>query len=73
MSEKKPLILIIEDEAQMRHFLRASLTNHGYDLIEAEAGQEGLTLAAAHTPDLILLDLGLADLDGLVVTQRLRE
>ncbi|HVZ31831.1 MAG TPA: response regulator, partial [Polyangiaceae bacterium] len=73
MSEKKPLILIIEDEVQMRRFLRASLTTHDYDLIEAEAGQEGLTQAAAHTPDLILLDLGLADLDGLVVTERLRE
>jgi two-component system KDP operon response regulator KdpE len=73
MNEKKPLILIIEDEVQMRRFLRASLTTHDYDLIEAEAGQEGLTLAAAHTPELILLDLGLADLDGLVVTERLRE
>lgn len=73
MTEPLPSILVIEDEAQMRRFLRASLGSNGYVVIEAETGEEGLTQAAARTPDLILLDLGLPDHDGLVVTQRLRE
>lgn len=73
MSDPAPSILVIDDEAQMRRFLRASLGNSGYQLIEAETGEEGLTQAAARNPDLILLDLGLPDLDGLVVTERLRQ
>jgi len=73
MSEPAPRILVIEDEAQMRRFLRASLTNAGYQLLEAETAEQGLTEAAAQNPDLVLLDLGLPDLDGLVVTQRLRQ
>ncbi|MDX2052117.1 MAG: response regulator [Polyangiaceae bacterium] len=73
MSENPSTIVVIEDEAQMRRFLRASLSSNGYRVIEAETGQDGLNLVAAHSPDLILLDLGLPDLDGLVVTERLRE
>jgi two-component system KDP operon response regulator KdpE len=73
MNEPGPLILVVEDEAQMRRFLRASLMSHGYQLVEAESGQEGLAQAAARNPDLILLDLGLPDQDGLTVTARLRE
>jgi two-component system, OmpR family, KDP operon response regulator KdpE len=73
MSEPGPLILLIEDEAQMRRFLRVSLTSNGYRLVEAETAQDGLAQAAARTPDLILLDLGLPDEDGLTVTQRIRE
>jgi two-component system KDP operon response regulator KdpE len=73
MSEPLPLILIIEDEAPMRRFLTISLSSNGYRVTEAETGQEGLTQAAARNPDLILLDLGLPDQDGLVVTERLRE
>jgi two-component system KDP operon response regulator KdpE len=72
MSQAKPVLLLIEDEAQMRHFLRVSLIGSGYELLEAETGRDGLTQAEAYTPDLILLDLGLPDLDGLVVTERLR-
>jgi two-component system KDP operon response regulator KdpE len=68
-----PLILVIEDEAQIRRFLRASLSSHGYRLQEAATGEEGLTKAATFQPDLIILDLGLPDLDGLEVTTRLRE
>jgi two-component system KDP operon response regulator KdpE len=64
---------MIEDEAQMRRFLRASLASNGYQVVEAETAQDGITQAAARNPDLILLDLGLPDQDGLVVTQRLRE
>src|SRR3954471_10470525 len=68
-----PLLLIVEDDAQMRKFLRAALASHGYRLVEAMDGKEGLTQAAAYNPDLILLDLGLPDIDGLEVTKRLRE
>lgn len=73
MTELMPLLLIVEDDAQMRKFLRASLSSHGYRLVEANDGKEGLNQAAAYNPDLILLDLGLPDMDGLQVTQRLRE
>ena len=68
-----PLLLVVEDDTQMRKFLRASLSSHGYRLVEAENGDEALTRAASYNPDLILLDLGLPDMDGLVVTKRLRE
>jgi two-component system KDP operon response regulator KdpE len=73
MSEPTPTLLVIEDEAQMRRFLRASLTGNGYQVFEAETGAEGLTQAAQRNPDLVLLDLGLPDQDGLMVTERLRE
>jgi two-component system KDP operon response regulator KdpE len=73
MTEPSPVILVIEDDAQMRRFLRASLTSNGYQIIEAETGEEGLVQAAAQALDLILLDLGLPDLDGLRVTERLRQ
>lgn len=66
-------ILIIEDEAPIRRFLRASLEAQQHHLVEATTGQEGLTLAATDAPDLILLDLGLPDIDGLDVLRRLRE
>jgi len=68
-----PLLLVVEDDMQMRKFLRASLSSHGYRLVEAATGNEGLSQAAAYNPDLILLDLGLPDIDGLEVTKRLRE
>jgi two-component system KDP operon response regulator KdpE len=73
LTEPNPLVLIIEDEVQMRRFLRASLTSNSYQVTEAGTAEEGLTQAAARNPELILLDLGLPDQDGLVVTQRLRE
>jgi two-component system, OmpR family, KDP operon response regulator KdpE len=66
-----PVILLIEDERQMRRFLRVSLSANGYELLEAETAAEGTTLAASHNPELILL--GLPDGDGLQVTQQLRE
>jgi len=73
MSTPGPLILVVEDEPQMLRFLRASLTTHDYRLVEVETGQEALAQAAARSPDVILLDLGLPDLDGIEVTKRLRE
>ena len=73
MSEEKELILLIEDEPQMRRFLRITLQTHGYRLVEAATAQEGLMQATTRSPDVVLLDLGLPDLDGLDVTKRLRE
>jgi len=73
MSSPRPLVLVIEDEQEIRRFLRATLAARGYRLIEAVTGEEGLHLAASHLPDLVLLDLGLPDVDGLAVTRRLRE
>jgi two-component system KDP operon response regulator KdpE len=72
-SGDKGLILLIEDEPQMQRFLRIILQGHGYRLVESATGQEGLMQAATRSPDIILLDLGLPDIDGLEVTRRLRE
>ncbi len=69
----EPLILLIEDEAPMRRFLRAALGAHPYRLLEADTMRAGLALAAGHAPDVILLDLGLPDGDGLDATSRIRE
>jgi two-component system KDP operon response regulator KdpE len=71
MSQGK--ILVIDDEAPIRRFLKISLEAEGYDYLEAESGQQGLTMAASHRPDLIVLDLGLPDLDGLTILKRVRE
>ncbi len=73
MSEEKELILLIEDEPQMRRFLRITLQGHGYRLVEAADAKDGLLQATTRNPDVVLLDLGLPDLDGLEVTKRLRE
>jgi two-component system KDP operon response regulator KdpE len=73
MTTPEPLLLLIEDEPQMLRFLRASLGAHGYRLLESKTGQDGIAQAAERSPDVILLDLGLPDLDGLEVTTRLRE
>jgi len=67
-----PIILLIEDDAHIRRFLRASLVTQGYELIEAGAGKEGLALAASRVPDVVLLDLGLPDMEGLEVIKQLR-
>jgi two-component system KDP operon response regulator KdpE len=67
-----PLVLVIEDEPEIRKFLRASLAAHGYRLNEAETGKRGLLLAAQQPPELVILDLGLPDMDGLQVTRELR-
>ena len=73
MNQDGPLILLVEDEPQLRRYLRVTLAPHGYRLLEAVNAKEGELLAASHHPDLILMDLGLPDQDGLVLTRRLRE
>lgn len=73
MSVAAPLILIIEDELPIRRFLRASLEEQGYRLEEAETGEQSLRIAARQPPDLVILDLGLPDIDGQEVLRRLRE
>jgi two-component system KDP operon response regulator KdpE len=72
MTGDSPLILVIEDELSIRRFLRASLSGEGYRLAEAETGQQGLSMSAAQPPDLIILDLGLPDMDGLQIIDELR-
>lgn len=73
MTQDKELILLIEDASQMRRLLRVTLQSRGYRLIEAPTGQEGLMHAATRNPDVVLLDLGLPDMDGVEVTKQLRE
>jgi two-component system KDP operon response regulator KdpE len=65
--------LVIDDEIQIRRLLRLALESRGYLVREAENGQLGLQEAAFHRPDVVLLDLGLPDLDGLAVLRNLRE
>jgi two-component system KDP operon response regulator KdpE len=66
-------ILIVEDDPQMRRLLRTTLKGHGYPITEALTASEAVSLATQHLPDLVLLDLGLPDGDGIAVTRRLRE
>ncbi len=73
MTESAPLLLVVEDELAMCKLLRASLASRGYQLMEAFTATDGLNKAASRIPDLVLLDLGLPDMDGLEVTRRLRQ
>ena len=67
------MVLVVEDEAPIRRFLRAGLGSQGYRVLEAVTGAEALTQAATRVPDLVLLDLGLPDIEGFEVVRRLRE
>ena len=67
-----PNILLIEDEPQIRRFVRTALQGEGWQVVEAEQGQRGLIDAATRAPDLMIVDLGLPDMDGLQVIQDLR-
>ena len=69
----EPVIVLIEDEPQIRRFLRATLVSQGYRLFEAATGADGLVEAATRQADVVIVDLGLPDMDGLEVIRRLRE
>jgi len=73
MAELRHTILVIEDEPALKKFLRITLESQNYTVIEATRGEEGMRHAAASRPDLIILDLGLPDMDGVEVARRLRE
>ena len=66
-------ILVVDDEAQIRKFLRISLAAHGFEVIEAAGGEDGIARCATGQPDLVILDLGLPDLDGRQAIARIRE
>jgi two-component system, OmpR family, KDP operon response regulator KdpE len=66
-------ILVIDDEPQIRKFLRISLNAYGYEVVEAVRGEDGIGKCATESPDLVILDLGLPDLDGQQVIARIRE
>ena len=69
----KSTILLIEDEENIRSFIATTLKNQNYKIITASSGTEGLHLSASLCPDLVLLDLGLPDMDGMTVIKKLRE
>lgn len=71
--DKGARVLIIDDEPQIRKLLRVSLGAHGYDIDEAKTGQEGIYQTASFKPELVILDLGLPDMDGKEVVRRIRE
>jgi two-component system KDP operon response regulator KdpE len=73
MSESAPVIVAIEDDPQIRRFLRTGLESHGFQVHEAETGGQGIAEAARRRPDLVILDLGLPDMDGVEVVKKVRE
>ena len=72
MTELRATILVVEDEPEIRRFLRTSLGAEGYRVVEAESGARGAIDASTHKPDLAIVDLGLPDLDGVEVIRRIR-
>jgi len=72
-SANGPVVVVIEDEPQIRRFLRPTLVGQGYRVVEATTGEEGVQQAATRQPDIVILDLGLPDMEGLDVIRRLRE
>ena len=73
MAGRDVMVLLIEDEAEIRRFLSTTLPQQGYRLIEATTAREGLTEASARNPDIVLLDLGLPDMEGIEIIRQLRE
>ena len=73
MSETGQRILVVDDESPIRRYLRAALSAQGFSVYEAANGEEALNAVLTDRPDIIILDLGLPDIDGIEVTRRLRE
>ncbi len=73
MTDNTTRVLVVDDEQAIRRYLRASLGAHGYELFEASTGREALEIVPIARPDMMILDLGLPDLDGVDVTRSLRE
>jgi two-component system KDP operon response regulator KdpE len=73
MSSAEPVVLVIEDEPQMRRFLHAALESHSFKPVEATTAREGVAQVTGRNPDVILLDLGLPDADGIDLTRQIRE
>jgi two-component system KDP operon response regulator KdpE len=73
MTPAGPLVLIVDDELQMRRFLRASLASRDFAVVEAASAKEALSLMVSHNPEIVLLDLGLPDQDGVEWTRSVRE
>jgi len=73
VSSSRPLVLVVEDERPIRTFLRATLESHAFRVAEVATGAEALAHAVADAPDVVILDLGLPDMDGVDVIGRLRE
>ncbi|MCD6035555.1 MAG: two component transcriptional regulator, winged helix family [Rickettsiales bacterium] len=73
MKLSKPTVLIIDDEPQIRKMIEVTLSACNFKVVEAESGNEGIRLAGSHKPDVIILDLGLPDMDGIEVLKRLRQ
>lgn len=70
--DNKSVILVIEDDKAIRNFILAALKTQGFRYLETEKGQEGLALFMSHNPDIIILDLGLPDMDGLDIIKKVR-
>ncbi len=71
--ELKPMVLVIEDENAISNFITAILNLNGYQVMKSTTGKEGLSMVAAYSPDLILLDMGLPDIDGMEILRSIRE
>lgn len=71
--ENKPYILIVEDDRPIRNFIAAAVSSQGYKYIETDKGNEAISLSMSNNPDLIILDLGLPDIDGIEVISKVRE
>jgi len=66
-------VLVIEDEKSISHFISAILNNNGYEALQARTGAEAMSMISSHCPDLIILDLGLPDMDGMDILRQIRE
>ncbi|MFA6941367.1 MAG: response regulator transcription factor [Clostridiaceae bacterium] len=73
MNSDKRMVLIVEDESGISNFISAILTSNGYNILKTERGREAVSITASQCPDLILLDLGLPDIDGIEVLKSIRQ